>query len=137
MKSTFTPQDWLENFRMSQHTFIYLCDKLQSSIEKDTEMRRVVPTDVRVALTLWFLATFADYCTIGHLFGISKLTVCLVTKDVCSAIIETLLPQYIMFPTGTAFREIVDGFMILAFPSVQEQSMDPISPSSIQKGASS
>ena len=60
---------------MSQHTFIYLCDKLRSSVEKDTEMRRAVPTDVRVALTLWLLATGADYHTIGHLFGISKSTV--------------------------------------------------------------
>ena len=113
-----TPQDWLENFRMSQHTFIYLCDKLRSSIEKkDTEMRRAVPTDVRVALTLWFLATGADYRTVGHLFGISKSTVCLVTKDVCSAIIETLLPQYIIFPTGAALREIVSGFRNdLGFP---------------------
>ena len=55
VKSTFTPQDWLENFRMSQHTFMYLCDKLRSSIEKkDTEMRRAVPTDVRIALTLCY-----------------------------------------------------------------------------------
>ena len=67
VKSTFTPQDWLENFRMSQCTFMYLFNELRSSIERsDTEMRRAVPTDVRVALTLWFLATGADYRTISH-----------------------------------------------------------------------
>ena len=44
-------------------------------LKKDTEMRRSVPTDVRVVLTLWFLTTGADYCTVGHLFGISKSTV--------------------------------------------------------------
>ena len=39
VKSTFTPGDWLENFRMSQRTFLYLCDKVWSSIEKsDTVM---------------------------------------------------------------------------------------------------
>ena len=60
MKSTFTPKDLLENFHMSQCTFNYLCDELQLAIEKsDTEMRKAVPTDIRVVLTLWFLATGA------------------------------------------------------------------------------
>ena len=111
VKSTFTPKDWLENFRMSQCTFKYLCDELRLAIEKiNTEMRKAVPTDIRVALMLWFLATGADYRTIGQLFGVSKSTNCLVSKDVCSAIINCLLPRYMKFPTGTALREIVDGF---------------------------
>ena len=55
VKSTFTSQDWLENFCISQHTFLYLCDELWSSIKKsDTEMRKAVPTDMHVALTPWF-----------------------------------------------------------------------------------
>ena len=118
VKSTFTQQDWLQNFRMSQCTFMYLCDELRSSIEKsDTDMRRAVPTDMRVAITLWFLATGVDYRTISHLFGVSKSTVCLVSKDVCSAIVKSLLPRYLTFPTGTALREIVDGFKHnLGFP---------------------
>ena len=34
----------------------------------------------------------------------------MVSKDVCSAIVKLLLPQYISFPSGAALREIVDGF---------------------------
>ena len=98
---TFTPQDWLDNFRMSHQTFLYLCNKLRSSIERtDTVMRRAVSVERRVALTLWFLATNSDYRTIGHLFGVSKATVCLVTKDVCVAIINVLLQRYIKMPNG-------------------------------------
>ena len=105
MKSTFTHKDWMENFRMSQSTFAYLCDELRSSIEKkDTEMRKAIPTDMRIAMTLWFLATGADYRTIGHLFGVSKSTVCLVSKDVSSALVKVLLPRYVCFPTGAAFK---------------------------------
>ena len=48
----------------------------------------------RVAMTLWFLATGADYQTVGHLFGVSKSSVCLVTKEVCSSIVSHLLPQF-------------------------------------------
>ena len=72
-KASFTSQHWLENFRVSKQNLSYLCDELRASIEKnDTNMRKAVPTDVRVALTLWFLATGADYRTIGHLFGVTN-----------------------------------------------------------------
>ena len=90
---TFTHRDWEQNFRMSHSTFAYLCSELRSSIErKDTLMRKAIPTDVRVAMAIWFLATGADYRTIGHLFGVSKATVCLVLKDVCHVIVKYLLP---------------------------------------------
>ena len=46
VNSSFTPQDWLNNFRMSKDTFLYLCDKLRSSISKsDTMMRKAIPTE--------------------------------------------------------------------------------------------
>ena len=53
VNSTFTSQDWLENFHMSRQMFLYLCDELKSSIEKsDTVMRKAVPADMRVALSV-------------------------------------------------------------------------------------
>ena len=108
---TFTDQDWLENFRVSHSTFLYLCDELRAEVEKqNTIMRRAVSTEKRIAITLWFLATGADYRTIGHLFGVSKSTVCVITKEVCAAIVECLLPEYIKMPTGTALKVVVDGF---------------------------
>ena len=80
VNSTFTEQDWLKNFCM---TFLYLCE-LWSSIERqNTVVRRAISVEKRVAITLWFLATGADYRTIGHLFGVSKSTICMVTKEVC------------------------------------------------------
>ena len=93
VKSTYTPKDWLENFCMSLSTSAYLCDELRSSIEKnDTAMRKAIPADMRVALTLWFLATGANYRTTDHLFGILKSTISLVSKDAYSAIVKFLLP---------------------------------------------
>ena len=96
---------------MSHDTFLYLCDKLRTTIAKmDTIMRKAVSMERRVALTLWFLSTGADYRTIGHLFGVSKSTVCVVTKHVCASIVKLLLPEYIQVPTGAALKEVVDGF---------------------------
>ena len=56
---------------MSCSTLLYLCDELRSGIEKqNTIMRRAVSTEKRVVLTLCFLATGADYRTIGHLLDV-------------------------------------------------------------------
>ena len=53
VNATFTSDDWLENLRMSKATFLYVCDELWSSVEKnDTSMRKAVPMEQRVAVTL-------------------------------------------------------------------------------------
>ena len=52
---TFSAHDWLENFRMSQATFLYVCNEIRPVVEKeDTVMRSAIPVQQRVALTLWF-----------------------------------------------------------------------------------
>ena len=113
----FTSQDWLINFRMSQATFNYICTELRNEIERnDTVMRNSIPVQVRVAITLWFLATNADYSTIGHLFGISKASVCQIRKDVCRAIVKVLLPKYVKIPTGRVLSTVIKGFEKRGFP---------------------
>ena len=132
VKSTFTHKDWLENFRVLQSMFACLCDEVQSSIKKnDTAMRKAIPTNMRVALILWFLATGADYCTIGHLFGVSKPDICMVLRNVCSAIVKLLLPQYISFLQELLYGRLLTGLkMNMASPSVLELWMDDTSLSS-------
>ena len=107
----FSAQDWLQNFRMSHATFLYICDSLKSAIERqDTTMRQAIVLEKRLGIALWFLATGTDYRTIGHLFGVSKATVCLLVKDVCWAIVQLLLPKYIQVPTGSALKTVIEGF---------------------------
>ena len=112
VNTTFSEKDWLENFRMSHATYLYVCEKLRSAIhKKDTMMREAIHHKKRVAVTLWYLSTGADFRTIGHLFGISKSAVCLIIKEVCTAIVEILLPAYIQFPSGEKLQLTIDGFM--------------------------
>ena len=115
---SFSDSDWLENFRMSKATFLYVCDEIRSTIKKeDTVMRNAIPVEKRVALTIWFLATNTDYRTIGHLFGVSKPAISVITKEVCAAIVKILLPKYIRVPSGDALKAVVDGFRDqLGFP---------------------
>ena len=68
-----------------------------------------------MALTL-ILATNADYRTIGHMFGVSK-PVCVITKEVCAAIVKVLLPKYVRVPSGDELKKVVEGFRDeLGFP---------------------
>ena len=107
----FEGRDWLENFRMSRDTFLYLCEELKPAIERqDSVLRRTIPVQQRVAIALWKLATNSEYRSIGHLFGVSRSSVCLIVKDVCQAIVELLLPKYIQVPTGNRLQVIVNGF---------------------------
>lgn len=65
---TFTPNDWIENFRMSNSTFTYLCNELRPPIQKrDTVMRKAISVEQQIAITLWQLATTTDYRTIVSL----------------------------------------------------------------------
>ena len=85
---SFTEHNWMENFRMTQETFIYLCDQLKAEIEKQNTRMRCVSTERRVAITLWVLATPSEYRSVAHLFGVARCTVCKIVRDTCIAIVK-------------------------------------------------
>ena len=117
VNSSFEPYDWVTNFRMSKATFMYLCDEIRDKIARtDTEMRKCISVELRVAVTLWFLATNADYRTISHLFGLSQASVCLIRREVCCAIVKELLPKYIKVPFGSKLTSVLNGFAKRGFP---------------------
>ncbi len=108
---TFTPHDWMNNFRMSKETFVYLCEQLRPTVyRQDTRLRKAIPVEKRVAIALWCLATPAEYRTIGHLFGVARSTVCIIVHSVVDAIVNVLLRQYIQFPTGEQLTNVINGF---------------------------
>ena len=80
MNKSFNEEDWLENFRMSRGTFLYLCAELKSLEKRDSAMRRAISLEQRVATALWRLATNDDYRAIAHLFGVSRASVCLLVR---------------------------------------------------------
>ena len=85
----------MENFRVSKHTFDYLCTQLSPLIkQQDTVLRKAIAVPHRVAITLWCLATCGEYRTIGHLFGVARCTVCVIVHDTCEAIVRILLKKY-------------------------------------------
>ena len=39
----------------------------------------------------------------------SKSAVCLMTKEVCAAVVQVLLPKHIKIPSGEGMKEVVNG----------------------------
>ena len=99
MLNSFGPRNWRENFCVSKVKFGYLCHNLKPLVEKqNTSIRRPVSVERHVAITLWILATLSEYCSVSHLFGIARCTVCVI-HETCRAIIQKLKSVYISFPT--------------------------------------
>ena len=110
VNDTFTASAWLANFRMSRATFVYLCDQLRHSLHRgNTRFRKAITVEQRVAIALWRLATNAEDRTIGHLFGVSRSSVCAIVNKVCAAIVNQLMHRFICIPTGNKLEETVTG----------------------------
>ena len=73
-------------------------------------MRRAISVQQRVAITLWCLATPAEYRTIAHLFGVAISTVCQIVHETSLAIVRTLMTTYIKFPTGNQLERVIETF---------------------------
>ena len=73
-------------------------------------MSHCISVQKRVGITLWCLATPAEYQTVGHLFGVSRSSVCEIVHEICSAIVSVLLKSYIKFPTADNIDNVVREF---------------------------
>lgn len=52
---------WLENFRISRQSFLFICHGLQDTLKrKDTRFRKAITVEKRIAICLWHLATGED-----------------------------------------------------------------------------
>lgn len=81
-----------ENFcRMSAVDFEYLLNGIAAQISKtDTNMRKSIPAQERLAVTLRFLATGDSYQSLSFLFKISPQLISTIIPEVSSALIDLL-----------------------------------------------
>jgi hypothetical protein len=111
----WTDRMWVEHLRMKRQTFIYICNELAAQLRKKcTPFREAIPVTKRVAIALWRLATGHDYRSIGQLFGVGRSMCCKITHDVCKAIVNVLLPEFIKIASTEQLVEIKDCFRIMS-----------------------
>ena len=84
---------------------------------RSIRQRKSISVETRVAVTLWFLTTPAEYRTNSHLFGIGRSTVCCIVHHTVKAIIcyvtgfgmaqrihtNTKSSQYLLKPLSHAY----------------------------------
>ena len=66
-------QYWRSDFRMSQDTLRDIVRVVQSVLKKrDTQFRRAIPIEKRVAIALWRLSTGNSFRTVAKTFAVGK-----------------------------------------------------------------
>lgn len=77
--------------RMSSTDFEYLLSQISSKVSKqDTQLREAIPTRIRLAVTLRYLATGDDFQSLHFLFKISPQLISKIIPEVCHALNEAL-----------------------------------------------
>ena len=72
--------------RMSKPDFNFLVSKVSEKVGKrDTNYRTCIPVDIRLAITLRFLATGDSYAGLMYLFRVSKQIIAVIIPEVCLA----------------------------------------------------
>ncbi|KAL2635781.1 hypothetical protein R1flu_007260 [Riccia fluitans] len=96
---------------MPKHIFQLLVTNLAPVVTRaDTQFRRAIPTDVRIASVLFKLATSMSYFKVGEHFGVGLATVQEFMPEVITAIIRVLDPSYLSWPRGESMLEVSQKF---------------------------
>ncbi len=104
----FTPNLWLTHFRMSKTKFEQLCDRTGLSVAPLPWLgRRPIPTNKRISIALYKLATCAEYRVVGEVFGVSKTSVHRSLYAVCRAIRAEMMTEFIRLPDVAEAQQIV------------------------------
>ncbi len=72
----FSDSEWRGNFRMSRVSFMELCERVRLPMSpQDFSVHVPIPLEMRVAIALYKLDSFAEYSVITNQFGVHKSTV--------------------------------------------------------------
>ena len=99
LNNCVVPEEWYENFRMTQHSFDFLCQELRPYLQRQvTHLRKPLSVKTQVAIALYYLSDEGRYRKVANAFGVARATVSVVVRRVCRVITEVLGPKYIKLP---------------------------------------
>lgn len=104
-------KEWIDNFRVSKGSFMYICDRLRDYLKPADTLpnlrpREPVSVEKKVAMTLYFLSSCGEYRQTANFFGLHKSTVCKSVREVIYLINKILLPEFVKMPDERECIEI-------------------------------
>ncbi|XP_036319313.1 putative nuclease HARBI1 [Rhagoletis pomonella] len=106
-----------ENFRLDRRAFQKVCEKVRNMEKIDSNLRRCIPLEKRVAIALFSLGSAAEYRTVSSLFGVGRSTVGEIVLDFCHSVCDNFADCINTYPPNQQeIKRIVDGFAVLGFP---------------------
>lgn len=107
------PKKFRQCFRMSPKVFDGLLEKIFPYILKKDTVRESIKPNLRLMLTLRFLASGCDYGNLEDSFKIPKPTISGIISETCQVIWKILSKEYIKCPqTETEWLEVANGFKV-------------------------
>ncbi|XP_031346802.1 protein ANTAGONIST OF LIKE HETEROCHROMATIN PROTEIN 1-like [Photinus pyralis] len=109
---TNEPSGKFENFcRMSAVDFEHILNKIGPYItKKDTVMRKSIPPNERLAVTLRFLASGDSFVSLSYLFKMSNQVISDIVHEVCQAIIEVTKEEIQMPQTTEEWKKLSEEY---------------------------
>ena len=87
---------WRTGFRMKFKTFVRIVELVMPRLAKqDTQLRRAIPTEKRVAIAIWRLSTGNSFRSFVKTFAVAKSTAVKISRE-----LARLSPQFIKFPSS-------------------------------------
>ena len=109
------PREFKRMMRMEPAMFHELEGRLAPRLEKrDTNWRKALPPGLKLAVTIYYLATGASYQTLQYAYRVAANTISLIVVEVCNAIIEEFRDAMIKCPcTPEEWKEKAEEFGVI------------------------
>ena len=97
---------------MSKDAYDHILVLISERITKqDTNMRKAIPADLRLALTLHYLASGEDFRSLSKYWRVGRSTAVEIVLDTCKAIWSIIGPIYLQRPqTPEDWKAVAAGY---------------------------
>lgn len=98
--------------RFSRSEYLDIFEQVKDKIRKqDTNFRRAISPEVKLALTLRYLATGASMTSLHYDFRLGISTVSGILSETLKAVFDSLSPTYLQPPSKSQMEKIADDFL--------------------------
>ncbi|CAL1594711.1 unnamed protein product [Knipowitschia caucasica] len=110
-------EEWKDHFHVTRATFSHLLQLLEPTItRKKTQCRIPIDARRRLAIALWWYAQNEEYRLISERFGVGITTVCIIMRQVTTAIVNSLYEEFLSLPKAEKLEAAVKAFKDQGYP---------------------